>query len=513
MKQRNRNRRIDQQRAIFDAISGILPDLKALTGFVDAGAGLMRVQGQLTPVLSIDVQDWHDALQLARRAVPPIIGGFQTQVRAHKGISKAACIATNNPARDDNRYRYVAGGMMISNPHRDHAGYPEIGTIGCIANYQNPLDAADPNNGMVILGCNHVFNNGGLGVGCPISQPVYANSLCRCYECASLVAFDIDFDCAIAKINEGVLYRNTILEMEEGIAGAGTVVDRSGGIDIAVAIGDVVCKRGFMTQITTGTVSYVAASTYDFKITPTAGVSHFVKKGDSGSVIINEIREVVGLLAGSEAGGTYKDALGATQDVETGIGIATHIHPILDAMHITLSASTEEDLNPTTGAAGLAAAYAKGRVDARQRISAKSRPPGRKPLLPEGLLASIAQQPYGDEIIDFVDHHGAEIQSLIQHQREVRVVWNRHHGPDFAGVLLHQRHQLGRPSLPISIKGIHRETMLLQMAAVLQAHGSGTLRDAIFQNAWRMLEGIRAWDLKSIDTELNQPTTPKYNGR
>ena len=209
------------------------------------------------------------------------------------------------------------------------------------------------------------------------------------------------------------------------------------------------------------------------------GGTAFADDGDSGSVIINAQRQIIGLLfAASEAGGLYA---------------ACHIHPVIDLLGITM-VSTQHTAGASGGATSLETALS---LDEPEHDVAHAL------VLREEVLAS----PRGREYRGLVERHIQEVVHLVNHVRPVTVAWHRMQGPDFLGHVLHaSRH--ADYAVPRQLNGLGRDEALHRMLETLHKHGSAQLRSDIEANA----DEVRAFfnsadDLESLAARLQAEST------
>jgi hypothetical protein len=203
----------------------------------------------------------------------------------------------------------------------------------------------------------------------------------------------------------------------------------------------------------------------------------FALKGDSGSVILNNDNEVVGLLFACKS--TYAinifiDDEAVTEntttpvEIPTGQGIAAHIGPVLQEMDIRIESGT----TPTSGRAILTPGiFLKSDINAEE-LSLKEA----LDALEKEMLASSN----GKRFIQIIKNFLPELIQLINHRRPVKLIWNKYQGPAFTTVFMNgvrNRKSLFRKEVnEISIR-----TLMLKMYDVLMQEGSPELRSTIEQ--------------------------------
>ena len=238
----------------------------------------------------------------------------------------------------------------------------------------------------------------------------------------------------------------------------------------------------------------VMRSDFDTASTPNhlicLGNERFAEGGDSGSLVVDENRNAVGLVAISAAAAHANDLPPKAYHT-----FACHIYPVLDLLKICLptsagtthgscsatdgsgltSAPAPQTATPTGTMAFLGAGVASARLpreDAQADISEEER--SRMLAFRDALVASSA----GRELHDTFVRVRRELGYLVRKSRPVKVVWHRNRGPAYlAHILNHLRGD--SPTVPHDVSGISRGEFLTRMGAVLSAHGSIPLRDAI----------------------------------
>ncbi len=397
-------------------------ELKRIPGVVSVGVGLKEVAGSLTAdlVWRVYVKEKRKPSEVpAGEMIPSEIKGFKTDV---------ILMQDTRPAADEDKYRPLRGGIQIGN------GSGAVGTLGCLATRQ------DGTGDWVALSNHHVMLAGGKSVGDNVrigQADVSGCCCCTCGEIGTVLAAHIGgtTDCAICSIDGDVGHNHEI-------QGIGTVRGWTGALP-----GETVRKRGRTTGLTTGTVSDVNYNTTStagdsfnnqLLIAPIAGTANMVLPGDSGSAVVDGDVKVVGLIWGQN---------GAN-------GVASQISFVRTEMNIDIP-----------GDIGDPPAYAM-----RER-----RPPATR-------LEAIRRQFSDTPAFRVFERHQPEIMHLINHSRPVMVAWQRKQGPAFAAAFYRS---LKEPHyrIPLLINGVRAETLLWNMAAVLEEHGSERLRQALVQFA------------------------------
>jgi hypothetical protein len=353
--------------------------LLKLSGVHAVGVGFRRVNGRLTDevVIAVSVDKKKPLDELApEEIVPSEIDGVKTDV-----------VEEERPVlqTDTKEYRPLKGGVQIESDGGSDAGTTKTsdGTLGCEA------QTVDDNT-TVLLTNAHVL--AGIKTGEEVYQPVKESNCSNC--CPTAVAKKLKavnnekVDAAIAKIVKDVKIKPTIVDIGD-VAGTNVYVE-----------GESVRKRGARTGLTSGIVSHwnvtglsATDTPYDeqLKIVP-AGSERFSNEGDSGSVIVNESNEVIGLLWGGSPNGDYS--------------MANEIQNVMDALGIKIVAADPSE----------APAEEEVVMTDRQNLVA-------------AVLSDLRQTEQGRRYLEYYFRHHAEIRQLVNTNRRVATAWHRNHGP------------------------------------------------------------------------------------
>ena len=186
------------------------------------------------------------------------------------------------PLGDSNAYAVMHGGIEIGRPGSVAGGH-NTGTLGAIVRSRN-------DGHRMMLSCEHVMGAAGTAVHQPGGGRVVG----------SVAQASAEGDCAAADPAAGVNTSRTI----EGVG----QVRQSRHLDptqmVPAAGTEAVKKRGARTLLTTGEITLVLPSPLhprmrELHIRPRFGDPPFVEPGDSGSAVLNNANEVVGLLHSS----------------------------------------------------------------------------------------------------------------------------------------------------------------------------------------------------------------------
>lgn len=217
----------------------------------------------------------------------------------------------------------------------------------------------------------------------------------------------------------------------------------------------------------------------------------FGQPGDSGSVVVNNAMQVVGILvrSGAHPRGLDDPAyFAAWQQPEwvaaNGVGWIVPIQLVLNRLNIEIPASYAQTTMPSTSAVAFgvpsletAAEYRLER--GRQRIADALRTSRMGKLL----LGKIAQ-------------HRVEARRIVLGNRRAQVVWQRHQGPSFIRHCVENMRD-STHRIPTSINGVARADFVHAIAAILARYGSPSLvRDA---TRFERITGMHGMDVTTLD--------------
>lgn len=506
------NEKLEQAKRILLQIPGVL----------SVAWGYKETAGQPTQQLSfiVMVREKKPPENLSPgEMVPHEVLGVPTDVIRMPRLRKLAC---------DNidKFDPLVGGSMISALKRyqvnNNLQGESVGTLGSFA-----TNSSGARDNVVLLTNNHVLADNGAVVSDVVFQPRFtggggayhldASDMHpigaienlglqdnRSYAYANESANSMFVDCATAHVNTsfssccrtncGTKFANILHNLNQCpdfTSSDVTGMARVTNADLPTSGSYLVYKVGHRTGWTKGKIRTAAANIVD----PTDASIHqdrviiiddlgpncgggtvFADEGDSGSVIINAQRQIIGLLFASTDSGFY---------------VACHIHPVVDLLGITL-VSTQH----TAGASGGATA-----LEMSLSLDESSHDVERAMALRDEVLNSAQGRQYRA----LVERHIQEVVHLVNHVRPVTVAWHRLHGPDFLGHVLHaSRH--ADYAVPRELNGLGRDEALRRMLQTLSQHGSPQLRADIASYG----EEVRAFfdhvdDLESLAARLQAP--------
>ena len=242
------------------------------------GIGLKETGGRFQDRLAIFVYvDEKRPLEQVPEAerIPAEINGYVTDVVVYRPVRAA----------DVNRYEPMRGGIQISRPASGGGviGTVGYGTLGCIVRRWTDQK-------LLLLTCAHVVGS----LNTKMHQPALGETG------AQVIGVCVDFhDVGSPLLHDfAVVEPNTLRTLQKTIEGLGPV--RGVAIDAAATLNGVAKKRGARTLFTTGRVRRLvpggvpAVSVLEISSEPAGQL--YAGKGDSGSVVLNENDDVIGLL-------------------------------------------------------------------------------------------------------------------------------------------------------------------------------------------------------------------------
>jgi hypothetical protein len=360
------------------------------------------------------------------------------------------------PYVDDwGRYRPLRGGIRIT-PNNTNGS----GTMGFLARLDLPTPHTVGVTNMHVMFSSPATAIANLRVG----QPTNDTSMTHC--CDNLFGqyaagvWTSSMDVAIVQLDGGTEYYAQIEEI-------GVV---SGVYDLSTADGAsgtyAVRKRGARTGLTGGIVrgihfSPVGATKQNYMlIQPNPltgpGTPTFDWRGDSGSAIVNDSNEIVGLLWGVDP---------APTDTDFGWGFAWGIQDVLDALEtagfpiIAETATTLDDKR-----------VAAGPVPQRSESQVLAPPP-----IARRLESDLALSDEGRKLTELWLRHSKEMHALVTRNRRVAVQWQRTGGAALLQTALRSAYA-PEVMLPVEIGGRSLDVCIHDVLDLFARHGSIELR-------------------------------------
>ena len=459
---------------LLSMLTDVEKELLKIPGVAFVRVGIKKIKGRHTnePCFRVYVdRKKKDSDIPPQERIPAVIKNIKTDVLE---IPRNA-FACGSP--DTGKYRPLSGGIKIMSARSD-----TVGTLGCIA-----IDGTSGEDVAVLLSSYHVLMGNGEEKGHQVAQPDFCceSCCCRCGEIAKLERgawAEKNVDAAIA-----TLTGDNADQWTNEVLGLGPVsslpLDAAGKPILEIEKRHNVFKRGADSSFTEGIIDEVSIPVdidYPTKdgivtksftglmvISPKDYDKPFSRRGDSGAVILNHLNQVIGLIIGDN-GGT--DDTG--KFVEATETYVSPIQDVLKALNIRIpDTGTLESMN-------LRSAGDTTRIPKRDIL--------------DELEKTIEQYEEGPILIGAFKKHRHEVMQLIITDREVKVTWNRFHGPSFAA---HLMEKVKDPAykVPTEIGGISYQRLLSKMSVVLEKKGSPEMRKDIEEysaKAFMLIAGL-----------------------
>lgn len=464
---RTRKERLELQNKLLDLLEEVKPKVMKLPNVVDVAIGLKETSGKLTDDIVFQVfvvekveKDSLDPSML----IPQKIKGYKTDVvKVPKAVNRA----------DSSEHRPVTGGVQIGN------GKGHVGTLGCFARFTS-------DDTLVLLSNQHVLYSDGAVAGDKIGQPDIDNKCCCCCayvdgEIGTILSPSFNnstVDCAIASVNSGIA---TDYILSNSMTASELHLD---GTDVAV-VGDIVRKIGRTSGLTQGRVRSIngptSGKTGQIFIRPvetetyteeTNGKKAFSDSGDSGSIIIDEANNVIGLLWGGDPESYTVD--------ET---FACHIGDVLTAF----SEAGKEIILMFTP------------EDRSAMVNIEKMHPRRMDI---DIRTRLLETEKGKVLVNLYELYQKEVLNLINQNRHIKVLWHRLQGPAFTAHVARSFREKAY-AIPQEIKGVSLQELMIRMAEGLKENGSQALRKAIEVHAlWLINDTYRIATLEDYLEKL-----------
>jgi hypothetical protein len=309
-------------------------------GLYGIGIGPRKSDAQTGPCLRFLVHTKRPLRQLPPRdRIPVSYRGVPTDVVAVGNVT----LVPDQPAVDLSKvdmktYSVLRGGIAITNAGNND----QPGTMGCLA--RTRADHPRGPGRVVLVTCQHVlmpWENTSPGTAHSVGQP---DSHGCCESCDSILkstirahvksdaVLNLHCDSGTAEVKHGFQWAPEIQNDPSPIAIAAThkllyteVFDSQGH-----SLSYRVWKRGITTRITHGTVSMTGFGAKDYQnrehthlhrrfedaiVIDPIGSGPFADHGDSGSALMNDHDEIIGIIfAKTSNGGAWADPIHAVQD-------------------------------------------------------------------------------------------------------------------------------------------------------------------------------------------------------
>lgn len=357
---------------------------------------------------------------------------------------------------DRDRERPVRGGTHLECKHASSAG-----TLGFLARVP-----ADPKRIMAVTNHHVLFDAVAPTLGAPVGQPEPNDSCTKC--CRGLIGtcvashYDNDVDAALIQLDPELEWLAEIKEV-------GFV---RGGHDLTTTEAQTqlypIRMRGRTlglvggTLVSINTTGTMGGRNYTngivIKPNPDASVTSpvfFGDFGDSGSALVNDNNEVVGLYTGGPVAGA-----------QAGFGMGFPIKDLIDKFKTADSITIE-----------VAKATAMGQTQVVPK-AAIAGPVGAGDQLPASvrrLQADLDRSERGRDLIAVWLRHSQELNRLVNGHRRVAAAWRRADGPSLFRLVVSAADDPSRP-LPRELNGVGADQALDAFLAELDRHASPGLR-------------------------------------
>jgi hypothetical protein len=316
---------LHEQNRLLQLLPEVRRRLRHIPIVTSIGIGAKEVGGKTT-------NDFAFRVYVSMKLSPADVSSAWRIPKRIEGVATDVIPASLTAALVDTRkVRPLRGGIQLKNEFVQDDTRMLAGTIGCLVRSTATLE-------VMALTCEHVTLAGQASEGAAVGQPKYVVSCCCCTYNAIGTVFrarkTAQLDCAVVKLDADVANE---VESADGV----NVVEAIGtltGAAQAVCF-ETVTKRGRTTELTTGRVVDVLFEGSQILIEPTAPTAPaaFADLGDSGSVIVNSAKRVIGLLWATDAPTRTR-------------GVANHIGPVMREMQIVIADDADAGLViPATG--------------------------------------------------------------------------------------------------------------------------------------------------------------------
>lgn len=417
---------------------------------------------------------------------------------------------------DTKAYRPRLGGGQIGWTEIQHpAGLeveqPHAGTLGCVVRTQGtpPFDVILTNKHVVTtIESEPDSSSKGREIGQPDTTPCSSWSPCCNHIIGRLLrtVYSPDVDGALIALAPGSKWQPAILELGQ-IAGINDISRETlGDAASAAIVGMSVHKRGMKTRKTDGTI-YANNINGPFPspplppnrslhnqimVKPSAPggvIQPFSLRGDSGSVVVDDTNNILGLLF---SGSSRKPG-----EPGYGFGLFSPIQRVVSELNIAIVVEADAKKvfeAPANNFQAVPNALAMQRVPnnlagAMAEIS--------------DAYADIAQTKAGSLYDDLGRTHYVEVRNLIRTNKRVAVTWQRNEGPEIAKALWEVVRERDT-RLPSEVNGKPVKECLRKIQEILLRYGSAPLAAALRQHTPRLVEFI-GLTYGQIFTSLQSP--------
>ena len=234
------------------------------------------------------------------------------------------------------------------------------------------------------------------------------------------------------------------------------------------------------------------------------GRLEFGRPGDSGSIVLNHLGQVVGLFAQSPP----RPDISGPQQLATewqavrSLGLVNPIHRVLDQMEIDIPAN----FSSTSPSRGKIFAFSRAPADPEAAALEEGR---------DRLRAALSATRFGRFLLGKFSQHRREVRRVVFGVRQATLTWHRYQGPAFIDHLLRGLRDPQHP-IPTVLNGVRRDELLARIAEQLIHHGHPKLRRDVSRHR-DLLRHVS--DLSRLDqvaervAELRRPRSGSKQGK
>jgi hypothetical protein len=410
--------------------------------------------------------------------IPPEIEGIKTDILEIPGF----VVSTGLPDRDS--YRPLKGGVQI-----EARGANGTGTLGCLAKTtDDPIQVvALSNHHVLFAGIASGPSCNGCTSGSDVGQPTAASSD---FIGTNLRGFaNEQIDAAIAIVNDGTQYLAEIQDFGLISSVRSTPVKQDELLQMIIQVPPqkfFVNKRGKQTGLTRGWLAsarlnggpirwpdgttqrehyvnqllIVPPDLSGMPGPPPAGGPPMSQSGDSGSLVLDDNHQAVGLMFGEVTDPTnpFNGSILACQITD----VQSQLHIAIETATVANDVRTASTVHaPAHSAPSPAPSHTPAPVF---RVS---------PVLVR-VEEELSEIPQGEKYISLLRKHAREIHDLINNNRRVATVWLRCKGPKILEVCLRIAENHSQ-SLPTEIEGVPLRVSLVRFGKILERYGSRLL--------------------------------------
>jgi hypothetical protein len=312
-----------EQNRLLSLLPVVRAHLQHIPVITNIGIGAKEVGGRMTDDFAFRV---YVGTKLPAGDVP---AQWQIPARVEGVPTDVLPTSSTQVLVDDRKLRPLRGGTQVKNEFVQDDSRTLAGTIGCLVKFIDTLE-------VMALTCEHVTLAGQAALGVSMGQPKYVTSCCCCTYNMIGKAFravkNAQLDCAVIKLDDDIANEVEAVDGVNLVEGLGTLT----GAAQAVCF-ETIRKRGRTTGLTTGRVKEVLFEGSQILIEPTGPAPppgetlRFADLGDSGSVLVNNTNQVVGLLW-------------ATDVATRTMGVANHIGLVMRELQIMIAGTADAGL-------------------------------------------------------------------------------------------------------------------------------------------------------------------------